>query len=141
MIRRKPRIKYLTAKQAEVARMLQAREVIPPWWQATNDNTRRDLRAYNGERMVDQIDKALEVENCPAEALKEIRIQVKTFVLGMDRVRNANKRESKNRDKLEKLFRTIEMMINNLNKATGFDLYDSSTWGDPSEGHAERSNK
>jgi hypothetical protein len=30
MIRRKPRIKYLTAKQAEVARMLQARETIPP---------------------------------------------------------------------------------------------------------------
>jgi hypothetical protein len=141
MIRRKPRIKYLTAKQAEVALMLQAREVIPPWWQATNDNTRRDLRAYNGERMLDQIDKALKVENCPAEALKEIRIQVKTFVLGMDRVRNANKRETKNRDKLETLFRTIEMMINNLNNATGFDLYDSSTWGDPSEGHAERSNK
>jgi len=137
MIRRKPRIKYLTAKQAEVARMLQAKEVIPPWWQATNDNTRRDLRAYNGERMVDQIDKALEVENCPAEALKEIRIQVKTFVLGMDRVRNANKRESKNRDKLEKLFRTIEMMINNLNNATGFDLYDSSTWENPNTGHAD----
>jgi hypothetical protein len=117
--------------------MLQAKEVIPPWWQATNDNTRRDLRAYNGERMVDQIDKALEVENCPAEALKEIRIQVKTFVLGMDRVRNANKRESKNRDKLEKLFRTIEMMINNLNNATGFDLYDSSTWENPNTGHAD----
>ena len=137
MIRRKPRIKYLTAKQAEVARMLQAREIIPPWWQATNDNTRRDLRAYNGERMLDQIDKALEVENCPAEALKEIRIQVKTFVLGMDRVRNANKRESKNRDKLEKLFRTIEMMINNLNNATGFDLYDSATWENPNAGHAD----
>jgi len=140
MIRRKPRIKYLTAKQAEVALMLQAREVIPPWWKATNDNARIEL-LFNGERMLDQIDKALEVENCPAEALKEIRIQVKTVVLIMDRVRNANKRESKNRDKLEKLFRTIEMMINNLNNATGFDLYDSSTWGDPSEGHAERSNK
>jgi hypothetical protein len=141
MTDKKPWIKKLSVKSAEVARKVQTRETIPPWWKAQNENTHKDLNAVTAEQILDQIEKALGIENCPAAALQEIKTQVNTFILGMDRVRNATKREPKNRDKLEKVFRNIEMKINNLNNATGFDLYDSSTWGDPSEGHAERSNR
>jgi hypothetical protein len=128
MAKKEPRIKYLSAKQAEMARKIQARKVIPPWWQVANENTRIDLHYYSADQILGQIEKALKVERCPADELLQIQVQAKTFQLGMDRVRNSTKAEAKNRSALSDLFYRVESMINALDNSTGFDLFDQSTW-------------
>jgi hypothetical protein len=128
MAKKEPRIKYLSAKQAEMARKIQARKVIPPWWQVANENTRKDLNDHSADQILAQIEKALKVEGCPAIQLEEIRLQAKTFQVGMNRIRNSTKAETKHRDKLLDLFNRTMALINALDNSTGFDLFDSSTW-------------
>lgn len=128
MAKKEPRIKYLSAKQAEMARKIQARKVIPPWWDAANKNTRKDLNDVSNDHVLGQIEKALKVERCPADELLQIQVQAKTFQLNMDRIRNSTKAETKNRDGLLDHFYRIMSMINALDNSTGFDLFDQSTW-------------
>ena len=68
------------------------------------------------------------MEGCPAEKLELIKVKCRTHKLGVDRLRNATKQEPKNRPELEKLFREIESLVNDLENSTGFDLFDEATW-------------
>lgn len=124
-------VKKLAAKQAEGARRVQAEREergIPPWWQATNENTRRDLQGLSAEHYLQKIESALAVEGVPVEMLLKIRTKCLTHRLGMDRIRNAAKQDPKGRDKLEQLFREIESLVNDLDISFGFDLFEESTW-------------
>lgn len=124
-------VKKLSAKQAEGARRVQAmrnERGIPPWWKQTNENTRRDLQGVSAEHYLQKVEAALAVEGCPVQQLEEIRTKCRTHRLGMDRIRNATKQEPKSRAKLEKLFREIESLVNDLDNSTGFDLFDETTW-------------
>lgn len=126
-----PWIRALAAKQAEGARKVQAlrkERGIPPWWEKANENTRKDLQGVSAENYLKRVEAALAVEGCPVEALEEIKRKCLTHRLGMDTIRNAKKQDPKNRDKLEALFREIESLVNTLENATGFDLFDESTW-------------
>ena len=124
-------VKRLTAKQVEGARRVQSmREErgIPPWWKESNENTRKDLQGLSAEHYLQKVESALAAEGCPVERLELIRTKCLTHRLGVDRIRNATKREPKHRKELEALFREIEHLVNELENSTGFDLFDEATW-------------
>lgn len=124
-------VKKLSAKQAEGARRVQAMRKergIPPWWKTTNENTRRDLQGLSAEHYLQKVEAALAVEGSPVEQLKEIELLCRTHRLGMDRIRNANKRDPKRRDELNQMYLRIQSLVDALDNSFGFDLLDESSW-------------
>lgn len=124
-------IKRLAAKQVEHARRVQeirGEKGIPPWWKAQGENTRKDLQGVSAEHYLQKVEAALAVDGCPVERLQIIKSKCLTHRLGMDRIRNATTREPKHREELENLFREIESLVNEMDNALGFDLFDEATW-------------
>jgi hypothetical protein len=124
-------IKKLATKQVEGARRVQAirkERGIPPWWKASNENTRRDLQAVSVEHYLQRVEAALAVEGSPAKELELIKVKCLTHRRGVDILRNATKQEPKNRKVLEVLFREIESLVNDLDNSSGFNLFDEATW-------------
>lgn len=124
-------LKKLSARQAEGARRVQAtrnEQGVPPWWKTSNENTRRDLQGLSAEHYLQKVEAALAVEGSPVNLLLEIKTKCLTHRLGMDKIRNASRRDPKGRDKLDQLFKEIESLVNDLDNSFGFDLFDESTW-------------
>jgi len=124
-------VKKLAAKQAEGARRAQAvrgKRDLAPWDKTSNENTRRDLQGLSAEHYLQKVEAALAVEGAPMEQLKEIEKWCRTHRLGMDRIRNANKRDPKRRDELNQMYLKIQSLVDALDNSLGFDLLDESTW-------------
>ena len=124
-------VKELSAKQAENLRRIQAMKKergLPPWVETSNENTRRDLNGLSAEYYLQKVEAALAVEGAPVKELKEIERLCRTHRLGMDKIRNATKRDPKGRDKLNQMYEKIQTLVNDLDNSFGFDLFDESTW-------------
>lgn len=124
-------VKELSAKQAENLRRVQAMKKergLPPWVKTSNENTRRDLNGLSAEYYLQKVEAALAVEGAPVKELKEIELLCRTHRLGMDKIRNATKRDPKGRDKLNQMYEKIQTLVNDLDNSFGFDLFDESTW-------------
>jgi hypothetical protein len=124
-------VKKLGAKQAEGARRAQAvrgKRDLPPWDKTSYENNRRDLNGLSAEHYLQKVEAALLVEGAPVKELKEIELLCRTHRLGMDRIRNANIRDTKGRDKLNQMYLSIESLVAALLTSFGFDLFDESTW-------------
>lgn len=103
---------------------------IPPWFKATNENTRRDLRIYNIDQYLAAVEKALAIENPHAKKLLEIKTLANAYLIRFnDRILNTSKTAAnKGRNELEALYFELEAKVNDLSNRTGFDLLDPETW-------------
>jgi len=119
----------LAKKQARLAREKAASQGhLPPWKQASYDNTNVELNSHTAENMVHLVGLALELEGCPADELREIRKYAKTAILAFDRVRNSAKGAETGRAKANRLYLKAQELIDKLDNKTGFDLWEKSTW-------------
>jgi hypothetical protein len=100
---------------------------LAPWKQKSNENTAIDLNRFAVEEIANKLEKALAIENRPAE-LEAIKIKTGALVLFFNRIHNATKNDPKERPKLLKLYEELRADIAGLATRTGFDLLDESTW-------------
>lgn len=122
------RVKKLIQKQVELARKQAVKKDLTPWEVKAKDIVQKDLREVNAAVILEKVEAALSLRKCPVSELDEIRVLTLAFQEGLNRVNNASRREPKHRDKLEKMYFEIEMLINDLDNKTGFDLFDKDTW-------------
>jgi hypothetical protein len=129
MAKKRSATQYNLGKQAERRALEKSGESIPTWWRTKSDNVDKDLNANLLEQILARVQAALMVEDCPAQELLEIEKQGKNCRDSYDAIRNSSSTQAgKYRYKVFKRYHEVCNLINNLNNATGFDLYDESTW-------------
>jgi hypothetical protein len=100
---------------------------IPPWYQATNKNTNRDLKRFNVYQIQDALEQAL-LTGKHREQLEAIRDLANRAEIAQNITFNATKRDPKYRERVEALIRELELAVSSLHNSTGFDLLDKNSW-------------
>jgi hypothetical protein len=123
-------IKPLTPKQIEKLKDGYKLEggTIPPWVDAMNTNTSRDLKRFLVWAVVDLVPKALETGK-HREQLTEISLLANRAEIAQNIIFNMPKRApNKHRERVAELIADLELAISQLDNSTGFDLFDKDTW-------------
>lgn len=123
---RKPK-KSLAKTQYELETKKARDGKLPPWLNAQNENTRRDLKRFNVEQIREAIYAALDTGKHPEE-LEKLRVLANALDMAYNRIAKTKTKAPKNRERVEATYRELEQGINDLENATGFDLLNKDTW-------------
>jgi hypothetical protein len=99
----------------------------PPWVNALNLNTARDLKRFFVWAVIDLVPGALETGKHREQLLDMKKLAERIDVI-QNHIAHATKREPKYRERAAELIGELELAISQLDNSTGFDLFNKETW-------------